>query len=219
MAHRLRHLALLAAGFLLLVGTGSASQITLGESTGQIVFTNEGSHLVDFNFNGTCGHPNCISGLGLFGSTIGSYKIWIAGGPPQLEPPNSFDIYPVNEEGATVNFSMVLNGGLGSITGLIDLQLLSGGSTFGPEFLGSFTAETTSGLFVGAFPIGTALDDDFTINLTHSMDVDAVYQDVTHSIHGPLSSGEILTTPEPSTLGLLGGGLLTMAGLLKRRLF
>jgi hypothetical protein len=136
-----------------------------------------------------------------------------------LETPDAFDIYPVNEEGGTIHFSMVLNNWLGTLTGTVDLQFLSGGSTIAPEFLGGFTAATTTGLFVGAFPIGVEVPDDLVVRLPRNLDVDDVYLGIMHSVQGPLSTGEILSTPEPTTLGLLGSGLLTMTGLLKRRLF
>lgn len=219
MANQLRHFALLGAALLLLVGIGNANQITLGGSSGQVRFTNQGAGVVSFNFTGNCSHADCLSGLGLYGSTIGSYKMWITGGPPRLQTPNNFDIYPVNEKGATINFSMILQKGLGTITGTVGLEFLSGGSTRAPEFLGDFTTASASGLFVGAFPVGVTVPGDFTIFLPRTLNVDLVYAGTRKSLQGPLSSGEIIGTPEPASLGLLGSGLLTMAGLLRRRLF
>ncbi len=228
MAKRLRHIVLLLAASLLLVGISAATQVTFAESTtGQVIFTNVDGNQSDvtFGYTGDCGEGgnNCVAGFGLYGSTLGTYKMWITGGPPQLTPPNAFDIYGVDLHGATMNFSMLLSDSHSSLLeGVIDLQMLSGGSTRAPEFLGEFTPSFVSGAFSNDFTVGVTGPDDFTITLSKTADVDVVFnsQQKGMSIQGPISSGEILPgTPEPGSLVLMGTGLLSMAALLKRRLF
>ena len=67
MANRFRHVVLLLAASLLLVGISAATQVTLSESTtGQVVFTNVNGDQTDvtFGFNGNCseGGNNCVAG-------------------------------------------------------------------------------------------------------------------------------------------------------------
>ncbi len=203
---------------------GIATQVTLSDSTkGLVSFSNIKGDTTDVvvGFTGNCGEGgnNCVSGSGLFGTTLGSYKLWITGGPPLLTPPDVFDIYGVNLDGATISFSLLLTDS-SLLQGTFDLGQLSGGSTRAPEFLGNFTASYVSGDFVGSFVVGETSADDFTVFLAKGVDVDLVYQSQKKGamVAGPISSGEIIApVPEPGSLGLLGTGLLTAAGFLRRR--
>jgi hypothetical protein len=204
----------------MLSGFSFADQVSLGESNlGNVQFANNGG-TTRMSFTATCGvNPDCISGFGLLGSDVGTYQIWITGVNPKLDPPNAFDIYPVDMTGSTINFSFTLFMGLGNLTGTINAQTITGGS-IAPELIGTFTTTSSSGAFVPDWVAGLTTDTDFTVSLAHqTMLLDQVFVTPGSSTSGPLSSGEILPqVPEPSTLGLLGSGLLAMAGVLKRRL-
>jgi hypothetical protein len=198
---------------------GFADQITLSNSTtGQVQFTGT-TTAANVRFTGTtCSKgTDCVAGFGLYGADLGSYQIWITGGNLSLGQPTG-DTYPVISGNAIVNFYFTL-GAAGSLQGTLGLQELIGGSTKAPEFLGSFTASAASGVFAGAFPLGVAADTDFTVHMGNAKSVNQIYHANGISSSGYLSSGEVVApTPEPATLGLLGSGMLTMAGLLKRRL-
>ena len=156
----------------------------------------------------------------MFGNTLGTYELWQTGsGNPTLTN-QVFDIYSVNMGTAVLNFSFVLTDAQhSSIAGTVDLETLIGGSTKAPEFIGLFTPVSESGVFLNAgYPIGSKLDMDLTVRLGSSSTVNDVYAGLTRSIKGSVSSGEIPSVPEPTSLGLLGSGLLTMAGILKRRM-
>jgi hypothetical protein len=59
---------------------------------------------------------------------------------------------------------------------------------------------------------------DFTVNLGHNQTVGQIFQVVGAQTSGKVSSGELAPVPEPGALGLLGSGVLALAGLLKRYL-
>jgi hypothetical protein len=225
MANKYCHFVLLMAVVALLTTVASANQVTLGNSTtGNVKFTNVQGDTTDVqvSFTGNCGEggSNCVSGLGLYGTDEGSYKMWITGGTPLLTPPDSFAVYGVNLNAATVHFWMKLTtGGSGTLTGTVNLEQLSGGSTRVPEFLGDFTASTVSGAFLSSFAPGVTTPGDFSVFLPNTVNVDHVFGGKRGAyVQGPISSGELLPTPEPASLGLLGTGLLTMAGVIRRRL-
>ena len=132
----------------MLSGFSFADQVSLGESNlGNVQFANNGG-TTRMSFTATCGvNPDCISGFGLLGSDVGTYQIWITGVNPKLDPPNAFDIYPVDMTGSTINFSFTLFMGLGNLTGTINAQTITGGS-IAPELIGTFTTTSSSGAFV-----------------------------------------------------------------------
>ena len=204
---------------LLVVGTSTATQVTIGESNiGQVLFSNIGSDTVDLSFTGNCGVADCVSGNAMRGQNLGIYKMWLVGGAPLLTAPDAFDIYGWDMNGATLNFDVTLFGGLGTLGGTMDLSYLTGGSTVAPTVIGNFTPTTVTGLFTGLWQVGVTVPDDFTMNFRSTHSVDEVYLDTFGTAKGPLSSGEFLPVPEPATIGLLGVGLLTMVGFFKRRI-
>jgi hypothetical protein len=199
----------------LFTGISFANQITISNSTnGAIDFSGPNPTAVIFS--------GVVSGFGLYGSTLGTYKLKETGsGNPTLTN-QVFDIYSVNMGSSVINFSFVLmDNAHSTITGTVDLETLIGGSTRAPEFIGTFTPVTETGVFIGAgYPIGSHLAMDLTVSLhSKTTTVNDVYAGLSSSVSGPISSGEIPAVPEPTTLGLLGSGLLTVAGLLKRRMF
>ncbi len=210
----------LLAAVTLMVSIGYADEVSVGNSSnGQVNFTNTGG-TTSMSLTSSCGgHSQCVSGLGLFTSDLGNYQIWVSGGPETLAVPDPPGDFPIVTNGATVNFSFTLAGGLGQLTGTLDLEDIVGGTTSAPQMIGTFTTSTVSGAFTSSFVVGATSDADFTINLFNAPTVSDVYNGLEPMTQGEISSGEILPqVPEPSTLGLLGSGLLAAAGVLKRRL-
>jgi hypothetical protein len=60
--------------------------------------------------------------------------------------------------------------------------------------------------------------DDFTVNLGHNQTVSQIFQVPGAQTSGNVSSGELAPAPEPGALGLVGSGVLALAGLLRRYL-
>lgn len=205
---------MLLAAVGLVTGTSFADQITLANSTsGQIQFAGQNPTTVDF--------LGTVSGFGLFEGIIGTYQIWQTGFGSLTLGNQMADTFDVTMGSAILNFSMVLNDvNHSTITGTFDLRTLIGGATRAPEFIGTFTTASETFAFLNSgYQVGGVNDFDLTVNLHGSNGtVNQVYAGLLPSVSGPVSSGEIPGVPEPSTLGLLGSGVLTMAGLLKRRL-
>jgi ribosomal protein S6E (S10) len=207
---------LLLAVVALLTGISQADQITLGpSSSGSVMFRNVGG-VVDISFTGCGGGPtDCIRGVALdSNNAIGTYKMVITGGTPSLGTPTNGD-FPVNMNGATLTLTVSI--GSGHLTALGTLTDLTGANTVAPEFLGDF--QITSSTF-SAFPVGFISQGDFTVSIRGGNTTRVAFVD-THSgssTHGPLSSGELLSTPEPGSLMLLGSGILGLAGVLRRKL-
>jgi hypothetical protein len=216
MARKLTQALLLFAVVGLLTGASFANQISLAEGTlGHVQFTGTTTDATA-GFAGTCSKgSHCVAGLGLYGSQVGNYDIWMTGGTLALSNPVG-DTYQVSGP-AVVHFFFSLDLS-DQVQGTLQLQQMTGGSTVAPEFIGNFTATSASGVFAGLFGIGVPNPADFTVSISKNHTVDQVYKVSGKTITGRVSSGELLATPEPTTLGLLGSGLLTMAGFLRRRL-
>src|ERR1039458_5210090 len=90
MQHLWSRLSLLLALLVLAIATSSAgTQVTLGQSTiGDVLFINTGPDSASFSFTGMCGaQSNCLSGYGYYGSNVGTYEMWVVGGPMTLVLP------------------------------------------------------------------------------------------------------------------------------------
>lgn len=223
MYKRCCHFLLLTAVVSLATTIASASAIaTLSASTnGSVKFVNTNGNTSDvtFSFTANCqqGGANCVTGSSLFGSELGTYKMWITGGSPLLTPPSS-GTYGVSMNGSTLHVLMTLQDG-SVLGGTVVLTDLIGGGTQGPQFQGNFTGATVTQDFVGSYTVGATTFGDFTINLPKNFSVDKVFNSSTPGFtsKGPLSSGELVPVPEPSTLGMMAPALLGIAGLVRKR--
>jgi len=208
MLKRFCHGVLLLAVVGLVSGLGSATQVTLSESAQALTFTGTASG-ADVTFT-------TLSGNGLFGTDHGHYTMTLSSGPISLVPSSPFN--PDMDDVASgswvlsLTFTDVTNPG--TFSGTWNLDVLSSATTRVPQFIGSVLVTSGTNQFQNW--VGTTLDGDFTINLGRHPTVSQIFQNVGAQTSGNISSGELVPTPEPGTLGLLGSGLLAFAGVLRR---
>jgi len=191
----------------ILAGMGSATQVTLADSTQAVTFTGTTTG-ADVTFT-------TLSGPGLFNSDLGQYTMTLTSGPIPLSASNVVGLYDVISGGWTLSLSFTDITSPGMFSGTWDLATLSGGTTRVPQFIGSLLVTSGTNQFESWG--GTTLLGDFTVNLGSHETVSQIFQ-TDGRTSGKVSSGELVPTPEPGTLGLLGSGVLTLAGLLRRYL-
>ncbi len=189
------------------------TQITIGQSTsGSWQF--QGAGVTTVSLTGSCAVANCISGYVYFGPNAGTYNMWITGANPTLTAASDPDLFAVNMNGGMLNFSFAI--GSSSLTGNIILTTLKDGSQ-APQFLGSVTITGATGQFASLWTTGAVVPFDLTVSLpSGSATVGQVVSGAASSTTATNSSGELLPVPEPSSIALIGGGLLVAGGLLKR---
>lgn len=204
-------------------------QITLGPpppnapgAATSIAFTKSAGSS-SFNFVTNCGAiAHCISGSGSF-DPLGidaPYTVWIKGPSTTLTFVDPSD-YSVGMGTATMFLDIKLGAGgsLGDLLAAVVLTDLFGVKGPAPSFVGNFTTISSSGSFVANFPVGTPGSLDFTVQLGKHPTFGPLPVGKTTS--GYLSSGEVVApvvVPEPSSLALLGTGVLGLAALLRRKM-
>lgn len=198
------------------LGFGSSTLVILGDSSpGQVLFTNTGFDSADVSFTGTCGSPDCLTGLGYYGTNVGTYSLWFVSGRSgnvKLESPTD-GVYPIDMNGNVIDFAF----GYGSsfLDGTVTLNNVTDG-TNAPRFIGGLLVTMSN---IPGFVVGSTSVLDFNVFLGTNPTVDQVFSGQFPSTQGPLSSGEIVpSTPEPSSFLLFGSGVLGLAGLLRRKL-
>ena len=192
----------------LLAAVGSATPVTLRGNSQAVTFmgTTTGA---DVTFT-------TLSGPGLLGGDLGNYTMTLTSGPIPLIPssPPLLGVYDVTPGGWTLSLTFNDITNPGTFSGMWDLETLSGETTRVPEFIGAFLVTSGTNQFQGW--VGTTLQSDFTVNLNHNQTVSQIFQVVGAQTSGKFSSGELMPTPEPATLGLLGLGALILAAWLRR---
>ena len=206
MANKFAYKLLLLAVVGLLAGIGSATQVTLGDSSQTVTFTGTTTG-ADVTFT-------TLSGPGLFGGDLGHYTMTLTSGPIPLVPSALLGMYDVTPGGWTLSMTFNDITNPGTFSGMWDLETLSGGTTRVPQFIGTFLVTSGTNQFQGW--VGTILLGDFTVNLGHNQTVSQIFQVVGAQTSGKVSSGELLPAAEPGTLGLLGFGVLILAGWFRR---
>ena len=203
---------------LLGLGTAFASQITLGQSDPNNFVNFSGNFTDSVALSHTACGSNCIHGFAYEDLAVGYYTLTLSGGPPKLTSPNS-GIYPFDMNGSSLILSVVLNNGH-SLMGFVDLDNLTD-NTHKPRVIGDVTISSSN---FPDYAVGATVPMDFIVDLTGHPTVDDVWYghldvhgNVISSTHGRISSGELLPTPEPASMLMLGSGLAGIFGYLKRR--
>ncbi len=212
MRHLSSRLLLLLAVLVFAIATSSAgTQITLGQSTiGDVLFVNTGLDSASFSFTGTCGsQANCLSGYGYYGINVGTYEMWVVGGP--MGSPVS-GVYPINMSGATIDFTFSF--GSSYLDGSVLMENVTDG-TEAPRFIGGMQISSSD---LPGFSSGSYADFDGDVYLGQGPTLDQVYAGTAPSTQGFLSSGQFVPTPEPGSLLLFGSAMLGLAGWLKRKM-
>jgi hypothetical protein len=217
----MRRLALssvVCAAMLMVFGASAAAQtqITIGSST---------SGTAHFSESG-CPSPSCLTVD--IGALTGN-AFFELGGVPQL--PNghftlnvsSFTVTSTNN-GATFTPTSVPTTSTFSFTNTVDsfsgtmhLKMISDG-TDAPRFVGTLTITASSGPHAPTlWPVGQTVHLDFTISLGSNAVLDTLWSGASSSTMGHMSSGQVLPSPEPTSMLLFGSGLLALGAALRRR--
>lgn len=205
-----------------------ADQLTLGATSGNVYFCSPvGATTVTVAATSFTNTTNCtgetagtVSGGGYFeapnGSPLflGTYTIGFPVPPLVLGPEGGSGQFPANA--AISSFSWTGAGGQGSLAGTIVWNYIVDHTAF-PKFDGNLTVTSVSGtnpIFTSDFPAnGTVTHVDFTMgNL--GVFFDAIRGTGTQR-SATISSGEVVPTPEVSSVLLLGTGML-LAGTFVR---
>jgi hypothetical protein len=147
---------------------------------------------------------------------LGTYWMWMTGGIPTMT--GGPDHFTVNMGSTVIHLALQLTGFPDTLTTSLSLTDLFGGTSSAPTFDGTFANAATTGLYVTAdFPSGVNGIVDFTIKLGNGTNIASL--GVGQHMSGPISSGELVpSVPEPGTLALMGTGVLSLAGLIRRKI-
>lgn len=215
-------------GILAFAGPANAiTQIVLGsgDNLNNVQFTGTSSGAT-LSFLGTCaGNANCTTGTAYFGANVGTFAMWITGSNPTLVGTTTgLSSYPVSMTGSTVNFLFSMNGGADTLQGTLSYVTIGNAGQRTPSLNGTFTTVSTTGSTLGnLWHNGTTAAAVFTLDMGANATVNSIVGITGAKTNGTPYSGDVpppaSPVPEPTTIALLGSGLLALGGTLKRRFF
>ena len=214
----MRRLALssvVCAAMLMAFGASAAAQtqITISASAGTSNFTGSGcpsASCMTVNIGSLSGNAlfefHGAPTLGTFTMDISSFTVTSADNGGTFTPTSVPTTSTFSFHDPTDNF-----------TGTMHLTLISDG-TESPRVVGTLTITASSGPKATAlWPVGSTVHFDFTVNLgTHPV-LGALWAGGSTSTSGQMSSGQVLPSPEPTSMLLFGSGLLALGAALRRR--
>ena len=203
-------ITLAALGSIVLLGLPSgadADSITLGASSQNITFTGNGAGSVTVTIGG-------LTGNAFFNSDpLGTYSF---GATTFTAGPVSSNLYPAGANSETFTFT----GGDGdTLSGIVVWSFIQDNTTQ-PKFFGTLTITSSAGdaAFLSSFSVGSKAPIDFFTNALSSGGTLDQLSATTNRATATISAGEVVPTPEPSSLVLFGIGLVVLCAYMRRKL-
>lgn len=213
--HYCKLFALIACLALLVAIPASATttQLSLGNPNTPFLFTGNGTGVVVISLQSGTSMTGTATATGNFVgvSAMGTYTLNFATAMPIVATFNGTS-FGVAQNGP-ISFSYVTAGGdtLYGDLQLVGLQQVGSVGIFNQNLAANLT--NISGTLANSLPGGTGILD-ITIRLASGVDLSTL----NGTAIGQFSTGELTPTPEPASLLLLGGGLLTLGGAVRRKL-
>ena len=201
-----------------------ADQFSMGGGTGTVFFCTSGAgqpitvSTSDANC-GTAGGTASSANSGTFESPTGNGiffgQQWSFTLPTQIASLTGANFTTITN-GVPSNMSIGGNNGTLAITGTITWTSVND-HTPKPQLIGTFhvSANPNTGILLSDYPVGANLSVDYTINLGTNPTLGTLWDGGATRTSGSLSSGEVVPTPETSSILLMGTGML-LAGTVVR---